>query len=296
MTIHDIEDPFERFVAFVIERENIRLRRLEGKPWPWTNDDILRTYRFTNINRENDRVSRHYQKTVRDRYREQAIVFPATVLYRWLNRPETCDAMFNRNVYDEFAFEQYMETNDLDKLFNVLRYIAPPYVTGAFIITGKPGYPKGEGVLRYFHDWQQSDWKIQWNTWLSDQPTLEMVNEWIRFASAGLGSFMAAQIVRDLQYLPFLLNAEDWWIWAASGPGSQRGLNVILGRPMKSSWNEHNWWQNMREVQERLNPRLEAAGIERLHAGDTQNCFCEFSKYEKARTGEGRPRQVYRHV
>ena len=45
--IEDIKNPIEKFVAFIAEREAIRIRRfVMQKPWPWTNDDILQEYRY----------------------------------------------------------------------------------------------------------------------------------------------------------------------------------------------------------------------------------------------------------
>jgi 5-hmdU DNA kinase-like protein len=43
---------------FIAERELIRRRRAAGEPMPWTNDPILQTWSFTNVRREDDRVTR----------------------------------------------------------------------------------------------------------------------------------------------------------------------------------------------------------------------------------------------
>src|SRR6516165_11702084 len=112
MGVAEINDSVQRFIAFIHEREQIRLRREQGDQWPWTSDRILQSYRFTNIHREDDRVSKHYQKTIRQRYEHDAIVVPATVLYRWFNRPSTCDMFFNQvdMMSNTSPFEQYLET------------------------------------------------------------------------------------------------------------------------------------------------------------------------------------------
>src|SRR6516225_2945043 len=88
MKIAEINNPIERFVAFIAEREAIRIRRfVMKKEWPWTEDEILQEYRFTNVHREDDAVSQHYQKTIRNRYNDASVILPATVIYRWFNRP-----------------------------------------------------------------------------------------------------------------------------------------------------------------------------------------------------------------
>jgi hypothetical protein len=295
----EIEDPVQRFIAFIHEREQIRIRRERGDKFPWTTDRILLQYRFTNIHREDDRVSKHYQKTIRQRYEHDAIVVPATVLYRWFNRPSTCDFFFNQSdlMSNMSPFEQYIETKDIDNLKAILKLMPPPHVTGAFIIQGKQGYTKGEGVLEYFNDWCTKPWREEWQRWNDSQPVLlEDVYNWIRQHATGLGSFMGAQIVADLKYIPLLMNTVDWHDWAAPGPGSMRGLNMVLDQEPTSSWNPAMWLTALQALNEEITPTLLELGIGKLHNQDLQNCLCEFSKYEKTRLGLGRPRQVFHHV
>ena len=52
------QDVFEIYKTFVIERNRVWKRRThEGKTFPWTNDKILQSFRFTNIKRTQDRES-----------------------------------------------------------------------------------------------------------------------------------------------------------------------------------------------------------------------------------------------
>ena len=39
----------ENFLTFVAERERIRLKKDAGQPWPWTDDPILRGYKFCHL-------------------------------------------------------------------------------------------------------------------------------------------------------------------------------------------------------------------------------------------------------
>jgi hypothetical protein len=110
----------------------------------------------------------------------------------------------------------------------------------------------------------------------------------------GLGSFMTAQLVADLKYLPCMKNASDWYSWAAPGPGSKRGLNIVLGREMDTPWLKDEWLIELNRLSDQVTPKLKAMGMEQLHCQDLQNCLCEWSKYTKTATGVGRPRQVFR--
>jgi hypothetical protein len=194
-------------------------------------------------------------------------------------------------------FEQYLETKDIDNLKTILDMMPPPHVTGAFIIQGKTGYTKGEGVLEYFNDWCLKPWKHQWQIWNESQPVLlEDVYTWIRKDAVGLGTFMAAQIVADLKYTPLLMNTIDWYEWAAPGPGSMRGLNMVMDFEPTSNWPPGEWLKALQSLNEQVTPVLEQLGIDKLHNQDLQNCLCEFSKYEKTRLGMGRPRQVFKNI
>ena len=53
----------------------------------------------------------------------------------------------------------------------------------------------------------------------------------LRKSATGLGPFLAAQIVADLKHVAPLDAATDWWTLARPGPGSERGLNRVRGRP-----------------------------------------------------------------
>jgi hypothetical protein len=295
MNIQDIENPIERFVAFIKEREAIRIRRASGEPWPWTQDDVLQHYRFTNIHREDDAVSQHYQKTVRNRYSNSPLVLPGTILYRWFNRTTTCDALFNEPKYygNHTVFEEYIEKRDYAILSDCINNLPPPHVTGAFIITGKPGYPKAQGILRYFHEWCQTPWIDLYDSWKVSPPLLSEMYVWI--TAEGLGSFMKGQIVADLKYLPFMLNVRDWWFWATPGPGSMKGLNIVLGRNMHDRWPKDDWIVHLMRLSDTVAPMLEDAGLGKMHNQDLQNCLCEYSKYTKTIRGVGRPRQIFHH-
>ena len=293
--IAEINDPVDKFVAFIHARETIRFRRFERcDPPPWTDDPILREYRFTNIHREDDTVSQHYQKSIRDKYVECNTVLPATVAYRWFNRISTCDSLFNEpHRNGNSTFEEYLARNDVGILMEWIRTVPKPHVTGSFIIQGKMGHTKGEGVCCYIHDWCQKPWRELWKAWNMNPPLLR--DMYAMVASEGLGSFMRGQIVADLKYLPFMKEVPDWWSWATPGPGSQRGLNIVCGYPMEQPWNKRDWLVTLNHLSSQVTPKLNSMGMEQLHCQDLQNCLCEWSKYWKTLNGWGRPRQTFKH-
>jgi hypothetical protein len=166
-TIAEMNNPIEKFVTFIAEREAIRIRRfvMRNDP-PWTSDPILQQYRFTNVHREDDTVSKHYQKTVRDVYQDSNMVLPATVLYRWFNRPSTCEPIFDKGAaHSRSLYELYINSGSISLLQSGIDKLSPPHTTGAYVISSPEGLPKAEGILQYFDQWMQRDWVEQWRRW-----------------------------------------------------------------------------------------------------------------------------------
>lgn len=42
------QEIYDLYWYFAYERQNIFLKKLEGKPYPWTDDPILKEYKFCN--------------------------------------------------------------------------------------------------------------------------------------------------------------------------------------------------------------------------------------------------------
>jgi hypothetical protein len=55
---------FETYRRFAAERHSIYLKRLRREPPPWTSDDVLKQYKFTNAFRACDRVSQYLLREV----------------------------------------------------------------------------------------------------------------------------------------------------------------------------------------------------------------------------------------
>lgn len=264
---------------FIAERHRIFLNKEEGKPRPWTKDPILQTYRFCNVYRENDAVSKWIAKNWRNPNAGLDDIWFAMVVARLLNLPESMAAIgfplpwkpekVRRILHERkargdknFNAAYIVSTNGnaMDKVDYLLERVLGPLWMARKLLRPKPG-----DTLEEYH---------------------ALLSRY-----DGLGSFMAAQVVADLKYVRPLIDASDWHTFAASGPGSRRGLNRVLDRPVDSTWPGKTWSVELGRLHLAVAKRLPNLP---LHAQDLQNCLCEFDKYERARLQEGTPKQLYR--
>ena len=74
-----------QYAWYCNERERIRIRReVKGMPKPWTEDLIYQEFRFTNIHREDDRVSRELLQAISPVHPPELQLFNA-VVFRTFN-------------------------------------------------------------------------------------------------------------------------------------------------------------------------------------------------------------------
>lgn len=55
---------YDTYWKFATERQEVFYNRIENKMFPWTDDEILKIYKFTNAYRASDRVSQYLIKNV----------------------------------------------------------------------------------------------------------------------------------------------------------------------------------------------------------------------------------------
>lgn len=286
-----MSDPFtsvvgdgpDRLVAFIVERESVRKRREAGEPRPWTSDPILQTYRFCNVHREDDEVTKWIRVNWREPYSSCEDLWHLMCLARWVNEPGTLRQYQERNKkFPAWNRKSLVEVHGLRQGLGV-RFYNPAYM----ITTAGTRQDK----LEYVCDKLDNLWKSRSGFRPRKEDTL---NSWHMLLSGfdGLGSFLAGQVVADMRYVDPLRQASDWQTFACSGPGSRRGLNRALGRNPKAPWCESDWRQAHYKLQVRVSQILRRHRIE-LHGQDLQNVCCEWDKYERIRLGEGRARQRY---
>lgn len=258
---------------WVTERESIRKKREAGFKRPWTIDPILQQFKFCNVRREDDRVTKwfaHNWREPKNWHKPQFV--GAIMLGRTINWPDTLE---------EIGFPDVWSKEHLYSVLEARKARGVKIYTGAYMVTQYGSSdPKNTLVSNNADEYFRKKVPL-------DETSLE--NSWeILQTYPGMGPFMAAQVVADLKFTNVLREAEDWSSWASLGPGSTRGLNRLYDRSLNYGLSQKQGLEEMREVAEEL-------GLHNLldNLQDVQNCLCEFDKYVRVYNGEGTPRSRY---
>lgn len=290
------DDAVRRFFAMMIKREELRQRKGTGQPWPWTDDPILRDYKFTNVKRTDDKTT---QRLVADVYAPMAKALKQSHPGNWKQL-----AVMNCAIARYFGTIEFMLALGWQNAWRPERIKAlarkrldskQRVYTGAYLISpcNHTG-PKENVVVDIFladlWKWRESIVAaIATGFWAPTHHALQKVEG---FGGTG---FMAKETILDTRLVPGLWRAEpaDRFTWTPVGPGSRRGAGRILGDDEGRAVNEARTLEVCRELFAQRRYRLPGDFVA-LELHDIQFQLCEFSKYEKVRLGQGRPRSVYR--
>lgn len=267
---------------WIKERHAIYEARRLGQKKPWTQDPILQSYRFCNVYRELDKVTIWINKHWRTPHKDDEHLWFAMVVARLINWPDTMEAM---GYPGDMSEDQFVGTIHRRQNAGLKAY------SGAYIVsTNGNSMDKAEYLY-------QKVLIPMWTQRADNKPIQgeKLESFYNRLTSnIGLGTFMAAQVVADMKYAPVLSNAPDWDTFAAPGPGSKRGLNIVFDRPMDAPWGGGSkWHDHLMRLKKEIDENIKAHNMPTLHAQDLQNCLCEYSKYYKVVTGVGQPRSGF---
>lgn len=254
------------------KREALRQAKEAGGPPPWTDDPILARYRFCNVYREYDKVTRWIAQHLRTPLAGSPLLIPVMVAARVINRVDTLEKIRPCLVTEGW-------TRECQSVL-VHWHGRGAVITGAAYMIRTPwGMNKAHGVSQIIASVKPRS--------AADFPLLRDLHEWLLTHDC-LGSFMAGQVVADVKQTPDYAKKPDWWMFAASGPGSRRGMNRVAGPT-----SEAQWYNALLQLYTEITPLVTRAGLPKMCLQNLQNNLCEFDKYERARLGEGRPKQKY---
>jgi len=283
--------PEDRFLYWIKTRHQIYMRRKAGKKKPWTDDEVLQNYFFTNPYRENDKVTMWFRLNVREPLRDNLAILMATVIFRWFNKIETGGFLL-----DEGLLTRWNEKKAV-KLLVAIRETNSPVFTGAYMIkagNGPPGCKIPNVCAAISNLWKdRHDLIKSWH----EEVTMEDMHR-VFMGYPHLGAFMAYEIVCDLRYTFFLENASDKTTWTNLGPGAKRGLARIVGDKMKRMRSGKmipkvypDAIQKVQQLMEIANRRLR--NMPKFEMREIEHSLWEWDKYERAKLQDGKMKRKY---
>jgi len=275
--------PLERFFEYLIKREQIRLRKLAGDPWPWTDDKVMQVTKLTNVKRKDDRTSclliEEFYTPNFNAPREQILLNCA--IARYFGTIEYMRAVGWQTTWDP---------NRLKKVARDRKKAGERVFTGAYIVPsiGRAGPKENTVVGQVLSRVWAKRAKLAGTPWTAQQPFMEALT-----TISGYGSFMAKETMLDTRHTSFWPKPPtDMNTWTPMGPGGRRGAARIRGFTDKRPLSEKESLEVCLEVFEQRHTYLPKDFVE-LELADIQFQFCEFDKIERVRLGQGKAKSKY---
>jgi hypothetical protein len=288
---------FETYWRFAAERQAVFFRRLRRQLPPWTDDTVLRRFKFTNAYRILDRVSQYLVRIViYDGVQTEEEVFFRTVLFKLFNKIDTWELLLRE--LGEISWAKYRQKSYDAILTHAksegIRIYSPAYIM-----------PSGSGSVRnpVKHRTHLALIEMMMKDHLhsriaaarSMREAFEMLREY-----PTIGDFLAYQLVTDINYSELTNFSEMEFVMP--GPGARSGIRKCFAA--LGGLNEVELIKRvaLSQSQEFVSRNLDFRDLfgRPLQLIDCQNLFCEVDKYArvahpeiKGLTGRKQIKQVF---
>ena len=267
---------FDTYWRFAVRRQALFMNRVLGAPPPWTDDPILRRYRFTNAYRASDRVSQYLIRHVMyEGAQTPEEIFFRVLLFKIFNRVDTWEALVARiGAPRASTFEPGRYAGVLDERVADRKPVYSP----AYIM---PNPPFGERRKHRNHLLLLAHMlKERAPARIACSGSLESVYATL-LSYPSIGPFLAFQLAIDLNYSTMIDFSEMSFVVA--GPGARDGIRKCFSDTdgLKDS-------DVIRAVHDISAAEFDRQGLSfpdlwgrSLHLIDYQNIFCEVDKYAR---------------
>jgi hypothetical protein len=293
------EEIFQYYFYFVQERMNIFWNKYNNIH-PWTTDEILKIYKFTNVYRALDRVSQYLISRViyKENYFSDEDLLLRILVFKIFNKPETWEYIENKVGF--ISIKNFDLTRINEALVELKK--AQPIFNNAYMI---PGTHLLYNHLNYKHEkWLEMIKKeIISNSILNkiiDSKSLSEVYGLLRNCTF-IGDFFAYQFTIDLNYSSVIDFSENSFVKA--GIGAVRGIKKCFGQ-INNSYSYEDVIKYTHDNFTKYQHKFGYSDFKPLFGReptliDIQNCFCETDKYLRARipnlqVGNERIKQKYK--
>lgn len=301
------DDRLRLFYHYFTERYLIYKRKeIDKLPAPWTDDKVLKTFKFTNIRRETDRNSRWLiDNIINNEFINYYEKIYRVLLFRLYNSIETAELL----GLDEPMFFAGNWVHRCCKKISLCKPDTKFYTSAYKTVSIKTGLVKkypyanyNEGPLFLVKDLIDEEFDLKLINAEDQYECYRTLMDRI----CGAGKFIAYQLFIDLTYIgefPFSENE-----FTVAGPGCYFGLEMLLEdrynfnglspeemvfwlrdnldkefNRLELEWNLNKLMDNLPEYDRCLNVMM------------LENCMCEFSKYYALYSGQRKCRIKYKY-
>ncbi|MBC6720514.1 nucleotide kinase domain-containing protein [Treponema sp. Marseille-Q4130] len=289
---------YDLYWQFAVKRQEIFFNRINKKSTPWSDDQILQTYKFTNVYRATDRVSQYLINNViynGENYSDEDTVF-RILLFKIFNKIETwqkIESHFNKIDYGSFDEEKY------GAFLDVLQEAGEKIYSAAYIMpsgTTSFGSPRKHKNHLAFIKYMFKDGIVKK---ISNCKTLEDLYL-LLLSYPTIGKFLAFQYAIDLNYSE-ICNFDEM-SFVVAGPGAKHGIKKCFPRICLSDEEIiHYAAEHQDEEFKKRGLDFKRIGNRPLQLIDCQNIFCELDKYTRVSNpefniGHSRIKQKYEYI
>lgn len=272
---------YDAYWEFAAKRQEVFFNRMQEKPFPWTQDQIIQQYKFTNAYRASDRVSQYLIRNViydEEKYSPEDQCF-RILFFKLFNKIETWEYMNNslgEISYSSYDYETYnrllMEKIDCAERIYSAAYIMP---SGKSCFGFDKKHQNNLKLLEYMMD---SGLPLK----IAKVKSLKELYE-VLLDYPTLGSFLAFQFAIDINYSELCDFSEMSFVVA--GPGAKNGILKCF-----DDLKGYKYEDIIRFVAERQDEEFAKRGLDfktlygrKLQLIDCQNLFCETDKYSRVK-------------
>jgi hypothetical protein len=269
---------YELYWKFASERQAVFERRAAGLPRPWTDDEILKTFKFCNVFRAADRVSQYLIGSViyDGHATDDCDILFRIVAFRIFSNIDTWEGLRAR-LGRQPLVEDLWSGAFLAALESVKTEMGGLY-TGAFILCATNAFGHTQKHLNHVALLQLMFRDHALPRAINDAPDLGNVFTALKSYPL-MGDFMAYQVAIDINYSELTPFSESSFV--QPGPGALRGVKKVFTSTGGLTPGDAIMWMvdNQDEEFARLGLPFNGLFGRPLQAIDCQGLFCEVDKY-----------------
>lgn len=294
-------DNMKVLYEYVCERNKAYIKKSLGEPFPWTDNEIIKTYSFTNLKREQDKTSKWLINNIsKNDYMNKSDRFYNSMIFRMYNRIDVAEILELYKPVDENNYEKMIKK--LDNMKNCY--------TRAFKTIGlRNGIRNMLGInneralpllyIKYLKEINNGNIPSE----LEYSRNQKDAYKWF-LGIDGVGQFMAYQFFVDMTYMDWFNFSENEFV--VCGPGALKGLSYLFPEDCCLTPSEKIFWlrNNIDRLFSEIDSKYNVFDFFKScwckdedccwNVMSLENVMCELSKYMWLYKGIGSPKRKYK--